>query len=379
MNVKKSLNLQIYSVGFMVLGVMILYFSSISTATMGVSDGIKLCLGTVIPSLFPFMVISSFIVESGLVKLIAKPIALFSEKILKVNPDTGAVFFMSLIGGYPTGAKMLSSLVEQNKLDQKTAKRIIPFCISAGPGFIITAVGMGMFGSTKIGLLLFLSQTIANIILGILSGIIFGEKQHINRLSTAKLKLNSVSNSFVNSVASSAHALLNISAFITIFSGLTAIMMHSGILDHITNILTEIFAFTGMDKNVFYVLINGALEVVQGCLLSAKISGNTGLYICSFFLSFSGLSILFQVISCAPQIKPKLSSLMVWRIFHALIASTVLFVMIKLNPTTVYTLSSFDQSKASIVTLSGSPEASAMLFFLCSFFLFSLGNIPKKT
>lgn len=378
MHTKKSLSLKIYSVGFMILGVVVLYFSSGNSASVGVGDGIQMCLNVVIPSLFPFMVISTFIVESGLISLISRPLSHFSRKILRLNPDTGAVFFMSLIGGYPTGAKMISTLVQQNKLSEKDAKRIIPFCINAGPGFIITAVGANIFGKTNIGLYLFLSQTITSIILAILSGFIFGEK--IDRITNQKPQTNQpiLSNSFVSSVVSSAGALFNISAFVTIFSGIIAMLRHAGIIDSVASALANIFTFSNPDKIFFTTLINGMFEIVQGCVESVKIPGVLGCYVCCFFLSFGSFSILFQVLSCAKNVGVKLSGIIVQRLIHGGVSIGILWGLFRLFPQSAYVLASSDAQNVRAV-LSGSPEASAMLFFLCSFLLFSLGNPPKKT
>ena len=120
----------------------------------GALSGVQLCLQTVIPSLFCFMVLTGFLINSGLYRLISLPLGPLTKGLFCLPPSMGSVVLLSLIGGYPMGAKSIAGLLEQGRLDRATAQRMLPFCCCAGPSFIITAVGSGMFGSAQAGILL---------------------------------------------------------------------------------------------------------------------------------------------------------------------------------------------------------------------------------
>lgn len=117
----------------------------------GALSGVQLCLQTVIPSLFCFMVLTGFLINSGLYRLISLPLGPLTKGLFCLPPSMGSVVLLSLTGGYPMGAKSIAGLLEQGRLDGATAQQMLPFCCCAGPSFIITAVGSGMFGSAQAG------------------------------------------------------------------------------------------------------------------------------------------------------------------------------------------------------------------------------------
>ncbi len=107
----------------------------------GASSGISYCLYTLVPSLFPFMVLSSFIIHSGISKFIGKLLQPVIQFLFYLPGSAGSVIIMSMIGGYPVGARGCMSLLEQGAITQKQAQRMLYFCVNAGPAFIISVVG----------------------------------------------------------------------------------------------------------------------------------------------------------------------------------------------------------------------------------------------
>ena len=110
----------------------------------------------------------------------------------------GSVVLLSLIGGYPMGAKSIAGLLEQGRLDRATAQRMLPFCCCAGPSFIITAVGSGMFGSAQAGILLYLVQLFVSILLGAVLGM--RERGQQRRMLCANRGVNQGAVNFLRSL-----------------------------------------------------------------------------------------------------------------------------------------------------------------------------------
>ena len=138
----------------------------------GAANGISFCLYTLVPSLFPFMVLSSFIIHSGISKFIGKLLQPVIQFLFYLPGSAGSVIIMSMIGGYPVGARGCISLLEQGAITQKQAHRMLYFCVNAGPAFIISVVGGTLLQNALIGLLLFFSQIAAMMVIGITLGII---------------------------------------------------------------------------------------------------------------------------------------------------------------------------------------------------------------
>lgn len=163
-----------------------------------VKNGIDICLHTLIPSLFVFMCISSFFMKTDLLRFILYPFSLLCSKLFKTDVSLGPLLFMSLVGGYPIGAKLISELVTQGKLKRKDADRLLCFCVNAGPAFLIGAVALPIFRSQTLGLVLFVCNLISFFIIGILTGI---GKEPIK--AAAEEKKKDFSFSLVDSVYSS--------------------------------------------------------------------------------------------------------------------------------------------------------------------------------
>ena len=118
------------------------------SAADGARRGIGYCLNLLIPSLFPFMVLSSFITRSGISSVLGKIFSPFA-KLFHMPSEAGLPLFLSFIAGYPVGASTASRLHSDGVLDKDDAFRMMCFAVCGGPAFIIKAVGQGMLGSTK--------------------------------------------------------------------------------------------------------------------------------------------------------------------------------------------------------------------------------------
>ena len=190
----------------------------------GALSGVQLCLQTVIPSLFCFMVLTGFLINSGLYCLISLPLGPLTKGLFYLPPSMGSVVLLSLIGGYPMGAKSIAGLLEQGRLDRATAQRMLPFCCCAGPSFIITAVGSGMFGSAQAGILLYLVQLFVSILLGAVLGM--RERGQQRRMFCDPLPAQRTSDfmpmsqAFVLSVSQAVSALGQMCGFVILFKAL---------------------------------------------------------------------------------------------------------------------------------------------------------------
>ncbi len=117
-------------------------------------EGITLCLDVLIPSLFPFFVLSSLLIETGVAGLCARPLSRWMYPLFGVGGAGAAALVLGLIGGYPAGARTIAQLVERGECSREEARRLSRFCNNCGPAFFLGAVGMGVFGSKEVGVLL---------------------------------------------------------------------------------------------------------------------------------------------------------------------------------------------------------------------------------
>jgi len=104
------------------IGLMMLIFDS-STAIKGASTGIELCIRTVIPSLFPFFVISMFLTSI----LTEQEFTLLQwlSNVMKMPQRAAQVLIPAFLGGYPVGAKCVGDLYRSCQIDKRNAETVI--------------------------------------------------------------------------------------------------------------------------------------------------------------------------------------------------------------------------------------------------------------
>lgn len=129
----------------------VLLLADAETAAAGVREGLVLCAGTLIPSLFPFLVLSPMLVH-GAASVIGR-----QDRAL---PALLCTFCMGMTAGFPIGAMMLVSLCEAGMLTCEDAQRLLGVCSGASAAFCVGYIGEALCGSVGIGWLVWWVQLI---------------------------------------------------------------------------------------------------------------------------------------------------------------------------------------------------------------------------
>jgi len=298
------------AVVIVLLGVGILADSA--AVAQGIRDGLLVCGNVLIPSLFPFMVLSGFISRSGYARILSAPLIPITTKVFKLPAHMGVVVLLSLVGGYPVGARMVAGLLEDGEIDIPTAQRMLCFCVNCGPSFLISAVGVGMLMSKAAGVILFATQTLATLLIG--AAVSFRVKPPAGKGKTAA-NLGGAS-VFVPAVTGASSSMLTMCAFAVLFSGVLALVRSSGLVALLAGILPA-------KEPVIRAVICGFFEVTSGCLSACALGGTLGFGLISVFVSFSGLSVLFQIISCFEKVKVSFRRFISARLVHAMLSTAM--------------------------------------------------------
>lgn len=283
-------------------------FTAPYAVSKGVTDGLKVCFYTVIPSLFPFMVLSSYVVKSDVLAPAYKIISPLTKFLFHQPPCAAPVIIMSLIGGFPVGAKMTASLLEGGQITENQAKRLNMFCINGGPAFVITAVGAFMLSSVRAGIIMYVSLCMSSLIIGVISSF-FDDKTvvdtRVKRLSQSPLAALS------SAVSDSVQSILGICAWIVIFGAIT------GCIEiHITN------------KNLFTAL-SCILEVTDGCAL---IAGKLPITVLTAVIGFGGICVHCQIFSYISKSGLKYSRFFTGRALNAALSSLICHLLLMIFP-----------------------------------------------
>ena len=246
----------------------------------GIAEAVSRCVNIIIPSLFAFMAVSSLLINSGLYRYVSKPLAPFSKYLLGIPPELFFVFLMGNISGYPMGIKMLSDMVKEGRISQRTAEITAVSCCGGGPAFFTGTIGLAVFGSTRIGLIIFLSSLSANFIMAFITG-------HIFRPSALKSenKIRFTSQVFTDSVLSAGKSLFTICLMIVFFSTCMTFA-------DITGVFSMVKKVTGCSDNIL-ALVKSVVEITSVTQLDGNSYGL--LPAVSAVCSFGGICVMVQI------------------------------------------------------------------------------------
>lgn len=289
----------------------------------GAIYGLMLSSNVIIPSIFPFSVFVLFVLKCSF-----------------LGYSRFSLFLLSLIGGYPIGAKVLNNATELKRIDKTTAETMLNYCVNAGPAFIILAVGSGILGSKKLGYILFFSHISASFVLFLLS-----RKPKITPKKAPKTDYGIIEN-FVLSVSESASAVISICSFVVIFS----------VILNYLNFYSKNFSVL---KNFGFLL-----EVTNA------VTQNKNLIFISFMLGFGGFCVWFQVLSQVKSFKINYLKFALFRILHGVLSGSFTLFLIKVLKINVPTFS--NGITANYTFSATSPAAAISLIIMGIIFVISV-------
>lgn len=327
---------------------LVVFSSSNLTAT---KNGLTLWATCVVPSLFPFFVITNLLSHTKVVSVIGKLLDKFMRPLFNVPGIGGFAFVMGLISGYPVGAKIVADFREKGLVTQDEGERLLAFTNNSGPLFILSSVGIALFGDTKTGLLLLGTHILACITVGIIFARFSKKNKFENSYDTIKNKFerkndsqscNSENITFKNlgevltsNINSSISAILMIGGFVVIFSVIISILNQTNILDNLSTLLYPILNFLNIDLEFAKPLLSGILELTNGVNLVANIPTkliSQNIVLSAFLLGFGGFSVLLQVYSIVSKTDLSMKKYLVGKFLQGIIAGIYTFLALKFLP-----------------------------------------------
>lgn len=295
-------------------------------AAAGARRGLSVCAGVIIPSLFPFLILSSLLTALGFPRLLAKAVGPLMGTLFGVSGAAAAPLLLGLTGGYPVGAAATAELVKRGELSAEEGSRLLPFCNNTGPAFIVGAAGSGVFGSAKLGLLLYLCHILAAVAVGLLFSI--GKSRRQFEKTDLTLEVNSLAEALPESVKGAVSATLNICGFVVFFSVVTALLDALGAFSGAAGLLA---VHLGMELRFARALLAGFLELGGGIsAMSGLAPAPANLALASFVLGFGGLSVQCQTLSAVGETDIKISRHFAGRLLHGLISAGITFFLARL-------------------------------------------------
>lgn len=274
----------------MMLGLILYPSESLSAA----KTGLLLCGNVIIPSLFPFFVLSNLTIELGLAALLGQAMEGVMRPLFRVRGGCALALVLGAVGGYPVGARTAIGLYRQGLCSKTEAERLLAFCNNSGPAFILGVVGVGVFASSRVGLLLYLCHIAASLLVGVVFRF-YRAKEPLPPLSVEGeiAPSHGFAAAFTRSVTGAMTSALNICAFVIFFAVFTRLLTATGLL----SLLTAALAPLGVSPETARALLTGALELTGGVTSLTGGDLTHQVPLAAFLLGWAGLSIHCQVLS----------------------------------------------------------------------------------
>ncbi len=318
-------------------------------AAQGARNGVNYSLNILVPSLYPFMVLSVFIVKSGLAEKLGRALEKPTQALFRLPGGAAASIVMSVVGGYPAGARSAAALFEAGLVTQAQAERMMYFCVNAGPSFLVTAVGVGFLHSAQAGAVLFASQLVSFFAVGIFSGI-FCRREPEPAGRQKKAAPAGTAQALIDSAADAAYSTLMMCCFVILFA--------TGM-----NLLRGAIPVPALS-----VACSAALEVTGGCADLAR--AGAPLWVFALAVGWSGVCVHLQVLACLGGVKIRRGRFVFCRLVQGAVSAAVCFGLSPLCSPSAETFTNTDAVFSA--STSGPAPAAAALAVLCVALLFCM-------
>lgn len=261
--------------------ILFLFLRNTELAVRQIKAGLSLCGNVIIPSLFPFLVLSELLMLCGIDQCMAGVLRPPMGRLFKLSGSAGCALILGGLCGYPVSARMGASLYDKGELDGNALSFLLTFCNNASPAFLIGTVGTLLWGERQVGFMLCLIQFVSSMLMGIC----FSRSRP--EPSAAKAGIGTPIggfSAFPQAFVRASNAMLSVCAYVIFFSALI------GILDALPR--------QGTAASVTKTILFGFFEISSGMKAAASLADpHLGFILSALFMGWSGLSVHGQIIT----------------------------------------------------------------------------------
>ena len=280
-----------------------------------IQQALNIYASTVFPSLFPFFILTSLVVDLGFSQKLGMFFSPLTSRLFHLRGACSCPLILGFIGGYPSGAKAAVDLYCQHQCSKEEAHCLLSFCNNCGPSFFIGVVGSTIFHSISVGFFLYGIHIVSSLVVGFLFCSL-----HSNTLSNDSPTLyvfqaTSFPVALIHAVTNAFHSLLNICSFFLFFSVLLRILSCTGISVLLSFILTHVIPIShAQAKSLLY----GILEITSGIVALQPQRTVQNLLLCSVLLAWGSWSVHIQTISLLADTDLSIKPYLLGKLLHAL-------------------------------------------------------------
>lgn len=319
---------------FALLMVILLYPKEAYQAAL---SGLDIFLRSVFPALLPFFIASEIMTGMGIVDFLSVLLNPVMGPLFRCPGSSSFIWIMSITSGYPTGARLTALFRKQKKITAEEAQRIMSFCSTSGPLFMVGAVAIGMMNSPEAGTIILVSHYAAAILIGLAFRFYRSKdakweesnvslKKALTALTDArKQDGRPIGELMGDSVRNSVNVLLVVGGFIMLFSVIIDLLMRIQVIDSIAAVVSVLLQPFHIEYSLVKALIGSLFEITTGAKLVSQtaVSMQHKIAAVSFVIGWSGFSIHAQTASLLAGSGVKFRLYLLNKFLHGVIAALI--------------------------------------------------------
>lgn len=261
----------------------------------GAEAGLLLWFNKLLPSLFPFIVLTNMLFNMGIIFKLSHFIGPITSKIFKISGSSFLTFLVGLIAGYPTGAKLSKQLLESKNISFTEAQKTFCFANNCGCLFIIGTIGSIFLKDVRLGYFLVFIHFLSAFTMLLLFRFYTPNTQSLTLIKSPNTPSTTptFSSAFTSAVQNAMDTIVYVGGYIIFFSVIISILKNS---TFVQNLITSISHLTGSSASTLSSLLLGSFEFSNGVALICQTNDFTlqtfGLI--SAIIAFGGFCVLFQ-------------------------------------------------------------------------------------
>lgn len=278
-----------------------------------IMESLNIWVKAIIPSLFPFFVISDLLISYNFINYIPKCIKNCLCKLFNISDSALSILLLSMLSGFPSNGRNTHILYNEGRISKEEASYILMYTHFASPVFILTTCSLLYLKSEKLGIVLLLSHYLANIIIAILFKNM--NKPSVDNSIIVITKSQNFTSNLIKSIRKAIDTLLLILGILTTFLIISSLII---------NILkTSLYSSA---------IIRSILEMTLGLKYISILNISTlhKVILFSAILSFGGLSVHMQVISQIAEDNISYKYFFIGRIFQVLFSIILSYIFYNL-------------------------------------------------
>jgi len=292
-------------------------------ALTGAKNGLLLWFNQVLPSLLPFLILSTLLLSTGVSDSLATGLAPVLSPIFRCSPSGCYAIVIGFLAGLPVGAKTIASLTADGRITKKEGQYLLPLCNNPSPLFLLGFISVSVLNRPDLRYPIFLIVTVSSV----LAAVLLRPRKHLTPKKASEHSLSTAlkkSSAFPSSGKGENHSKTFTFSFLMLDSAIEqafAVLTRVGGYIILFSVLASLLANLPLPA-VILACVGSVLEITTGtsALSTLSLPNHLLISLVTGFVTFGGLSAAAQTKSVLAGTKFPFAHYLLTKVVAGLIA-----------------------------------------------------------